>query len=144
MEDLAIRTVIISLIGAIALSACGGEPAAPAANEPAPEPAAAPETPPTPAIQDTTGGRIGTMNLNCAGETFRVAFLDTHAAIVSADGASTVELPILPEGPTSEPGVTVYSDGMQQFAKSGGGDTPTVIRYAKARMAWQDCAIAVN
>jgi hypothetical protein len=143
MEDLAMRTVIISLIGAIALSACGGEPAAPAANEPAPEPAAAPESPPSPAIPDT-GGRIGTMNLMCGGETFRVAFLDTHAAIVSADGASTVELPVLPAGPTSEPGVTVYSDGMQQFAKSGGGDTPTVIRYAKARMAWQDCAIAQN
>ena len=33
---------------------------------------------------------------------------------------------------------------MQQFAKAGGMDTPTVIRYAKARMAWQDCAIAQN
>jgi len=30
------------------------------------------------------------------------------------------------------------------FAKSGGGDTPTVIRFARGRMAWQDCAIAVN
>ena len=90
------------------------------------------------------GARIGTMNLSCGGETFRVAFLDTHAAIVSADGTQTTELPVLPEGPTSEPGVTVYSDGMQQFAKSGGGDTQTVIRYAKGRMAWQDCAIAAN
>ena len=88
--------------------------------------------------------RVGTMNLSCGGETFRVAFLETHAAIVSADGMQTTELPILPAGPTSEPGVTVYSDGMQQFAKSGGVDTPTVIRYAKGRMAWQDCAIAIN
>jgi hypothetical protein len=144
MEDLAMRAVMISLVGALALAACGGEPETPVVNEPAPEPAAAPETPPTPAIADTSGGRIGTMQLSCGGESFRVAFLDTHAAIVSADGASTVELPVLPEGPTSEPGVTVYSDGMQQFAKSGGMDTPTVIRYAKARMAWQDCAIAQN
>jgi len=95
-------------------------------------------------LGDTSGGRIGTMNLNCAGETFRVAFLDTHAAIVSADGASTVELPKLEPGPASEPGVDTYTDGMQTFAKSGGGDTPTVIRYAKGRMAFQDCAIAQN
>lgn len=132
------RTVMLSMAGALALAACGGEPEAPVVNEPAPEPAAAPEPAPAP------DARIGTMNLMCGGESFRVAFLDTHAAIVSADGATTTELPVLPEGPTSEPGVTVYSDGMQQFAKSGGGDTPTVIRYAKARMAWQDCAIAQN
>ncbi len=138
------RTVLIALASALALAACGGESETPAANEPVPEPAAAPETSPAPAIPDTAGGRIGTMNVSCGGETFRVAFLDTHAAIVSADGAQTTELPALPTGPTSEPGVTVYSDGMQQFAKSGGGDTPTVIRYARGRMAWQDCAIAVN
>ena len=136
------RLVIATAISMVLLAACGGgEPAAPAPVEPAPaavEPAPMPETPPAPEA------RIGTMNLSCGGETFRVAFLDTHAAIVSADGASTVELPVLPAGPTSEPGVTVYSDGMQQFAKSGGGDTATVIRYAKGRMAWQDCAIAQN
>lgn len=132
------RTVMLSMVGALALAACGVEPEVPVVNEPVPEPAAAPEPAPAP------DARIGTMNLMCGGETFRVAFLDTHAAIVSADGATTTELPVLPEGPTSEPGVTVYSDGMQQFAKSGGMDTPTVIRYAKARMAWQDCAIAQN
>ena len=107
------RTVMLSMVGALALTACGGEPETPVVNEPAPEPAAAPEPAPAP------DARVGTMNLMCGGESFRVAFLDTHAAIVSADGASTVELPVLPEGPTSEPGVTVYSDGMQQFAKSG-------------------------
>ncbi len=139
------RTVLISLGAALALAACGGEPETPVANEPAPETAEAPETaPPTPAIADTGGGRVGTMNLMCGGESFRVAFLDTHAAIVSEDGTQTIELPMLPAGATSEPGVAVYSNGMQQFAKSGGGDTPTVIRYAKARMAWQDCAIAQN
>ena len=136
-----IRTVMISLAGALALAACGGEPETPVVTDPVPEPAAAPEPATPPPLADA---RIGTMNLMCGGESFRVAFLDTHAAIVSADGASTVELPVLPAGPTSEPGVTVYSDGMQQFAKSGGMDTPTVIRYAKARMAWQDCAIAQN
>lgn len=134
------RTVMMSLVAALALSACGGEPEAPVVTDPVPEPAAAPE----PAAPPVADARVGTMNLMCGGESFRVAFLDTHASIVSADGASTVELPVLPAGPTSEPGFTVYSDGMQQFAKSGGGDTATVIRYAKARMAWQDCAIAQN
>ena len=138
------RLVIATAISALLLAACGGEPAAPAAPvEPTPLVDAAPPVPETPAMPPE-GARVGTMNLSCGGETFRVAFLDTHAAIVSADGTQTLELPILPTGPTSEPGVTVYSDGMQQFAKSGGGDTPTVIRYAKGRMAWQDCAIAQN
>ena len=138
------RLVIATAISALLLAACGGEPAAPAApTEPTPPVDAAPPAPESPAMPPE-GARVGTMNLSCGGETFRVAFLETHAAIVSADGTQTTELPILPAGPTSEPGVTVYSDGMQQFAKSGGGDTPTVIRYAKGRMAWQDCAIAVN
>lgn len=137
------RIVIITVVSALALSACGGEPETPVTPaEPAPssEPAPAVEEPAPPMV----GDRIGAMNLICGGETFRVAFLDTHAAIISADGTQTTELPVLPAGDTSEPGVTVYSDGMQQFSKSGGMDTPTVIRYAKARMAWQDCAIAVN
>lgn len=135
------RTVMISVVSALALAACGGEPTAPAAPVEPTAPVATPEPVVEPPVADA---RIGTMQLSCGGESFRVAFLDTHAAIVSEDGTQTTELPVLPAGDTSEPGVTVYSDGMQQFAKSGGGDTPTVIRYAKARMAWQDCAIAVN
>jgi hypothetical protein len=114
---------MISLVSVLALAACGGEPTTPAAEEPTPAPVVAEPAP-------VSDARIGTMQLSCAGESFRVAFLDTHAAIVSEDGAQTTELPVLPAGPTSEPGVTVYSDGTQQFAKSGGGDTPTVIRYA--------------
>lgn len=135
------RTVMVSVAGALALAACGGEPAAPAAPVEPMAPVATPEPVVEPPVADA---RISAMQLSCGGESFRVAFLDTHAAIVSEDGTQTTELPVLPAGDTSEPGVTVYSDGMQQFAKSGGGDTPTVIRYAKARMAWQDCAIAVN
>ncbi len=135
------RTVMISVVSALALAACGGEPTTPAAPIESTAPVATAEPVVEPPVADA---RMGTMQLSCGGESFRVAFLDTHAAIVSEDGTQTTELPVLPAGDTSEPGVTVYSDGMQQFAKSGGGDTPTVIRYAKARMAWQDCAIAVN
>lgn len=138
------RLVIATAVSALLLAACGGgEPVSPVEPTAPVEPAPAAEAPP-PMLGDTSGGRIGTMNLSCGGETFRVAFLDTHAAIVSADGASTTELPKLAAGPTSEPGVDTYTDGMQTFAKSGGGDTATVIRYARGRMAFQDCAIAQN
>lgn len=137
------RFVPMTVIPALLLAACGGEPAAPVA--PAADPAPVPTEPSTPTSDAPPAGmRIGTMNLNCGGETFRVAFLDTHAAIVSADGATTIELPIQAAGPTTEAGVTIYSNGAENFAKSGGGDAPTVIRYAKGRMAWQDCAIAQN
>ena len=137
------RFVIGTAISALLLVACGGGEPAPTVPAPAIEPAPVDmpaEVPPTPMPE----GRIGTMNLMCGGESLRVAFLDTHAAIVSADGATTIELPKLEPSATSEPGVTIYTDGKQTFAKSGGGDTATVIRYAVGRMAFQDCAIAQN
>lgn len=138
------RAVLSTTIAALLLAACGGGEPAPTVPGPAVEPAPVEmpaETPPAPDVAD---GRIGTMNLTCGGESFRVAFLDTHAAIVSADGATTIELPKLEPSATSAPGVTTYTDGKQTFARSGGGDTATVIRYAVGRMAFQDCAIAQN
>ncbi len=137
------RVVIGTAMSALLLASCGGGEPAPTVPAPVVEPAPVEmpaEAPPAPAAD----ARIGTMNLTCGGETFRVAFLDTHAAIVSADGATTLELPKLEPGPSSEPGVTTYTDGKQTFAKSGGGDTPTVIRHAVGKMAFQDCAIAVT
>jgi hypothetical protein len=111
-------------------------PAAPAAStEPAPgpavDPAAAPDT------------RVAAMNLMCGGEPFRVAFEDARAVVLNADGSNT-DLPKLEPSATSEPGVTTYTNGTMTFAKSGGGDTQTVIRFARGRMAFQDCAIAQN
>ncbi len=138
------RTVMTAAISALLLAACGGGEPAPTVPAVTPEPAPvemSAEAPPPLTVPD---GRIGTMNLMCGGESFRVAFLDTHAAIVSVDGATTIELPKLEPSATSAPGVTTYTDGKQTFAKSGGGDTPTVIRYAVGRMAFQDCAIAQN
>ena len=74
------------------------------------------------------------------------ALVPQHGTLlkVSADGATTIELPKLEPSATSAPGVTTYTDGKQTFARSGGGDTATVIRYAVGRMAFQDCAIAQN
>ncbi len=136
------RRVATMIVSGLVLAACSG-PTTPAATEPAPteQPVTMPSAEPAAPAPDA---RIGTINLMCGGESFRVAFLDTHAALVSADGATTTELPLLPPDPNAAPGVTTYTNGMITFAKFGGGDTPTVIRYAKARRAFQDCAIAQN
>jgi hypothetical protein len=142
------KRLLAATISSVALlSACGGgEPAtdttanAPAAEtlpETAPDPTALP--PPEPLQAD----RIGAMNLSCGGEQFRVAFVDSNATLVNDDGSNT-DLPLLPAGPESEPGVQVFTDGRISFAKKGGGDTPTEIRFARGRMAWIDCAIAQN
>ena len=135
------RAVIGTAISALVLAACGGGEPVQTVPAPAVEPAPVGMPAEAPPASDS---RIGTMNLMCGGESFRVAFLDTRAAIVSADGATTIELPKLEPSATSAPGVTTYTDGKQTFAKSGGGETPTVIRYAVGRMAFQDCAIAQN
>jgi hypothetical protein len=129
----------------LCLSACGdsepgnpeasSEPTPVAATEPAPAPAAEPA--PTP---DT---RVAAMNLMCGADPFRVAFEDARAVVLNPDGSNT-ELPKLEPSAASEPGVTTYTNGTMTFAKSGGGDTPTVIRFARGRMAFQDCAIAQN
>jgi hypothetical protein len=134
----------LMIAAGLVLAACSPSPATPSAEppvtaaQPVPQPAAEP-TPATPAPEQ----RIGTMNLSCGADTFRVAFEDTRAVVVNADGSNT-ELPKEPPGANTAPGVTVYTDGKMTFTKQGGGDTPTVIKYAKARMAFQDCAIAQN
>jgi hypothetical protein len=139
------RLLAATIASVALLAACGDEPAPETAATP--EPPTLPETAPDPTALPTpnppAGDRIGAMQLSCGGEQFRVAFLDTHATQVNDDGSNT-DLPLLPAGPDSEPGVQVFTDGKVSFAKKGGGDTPTEIRFARGRMAWQDCAIAVN
>lgn len=140
------RQFATTAFAALLLAACGG-------NEPAPvtpvEPTPPAETPaaaaPDPTALDTPAqaDRTGALSLLCGGSNMRVAFLDTHATVINDDGSNT-ELQKQPAGPDSEPGVDVFTDGKMSFAKSGGGDTQTVIRFARGRMAWQDCAIAVN
>ena len=127
------------------LAACGGNepaPAAPAGPTPPAEAPAAAAPDATALATPAQADRMGALNLMCGGAAFRVAFEDTRAVVVNDDGSNT-ELP-RDSAAVSEPGVTVYTDGKMSFAKSGGGDTPTVIRFARGRMAWQDCAIAQN
>lgn len=131
-------------VSVLVLAACAPKEEAPAATTPAPAASVEPAAPP-PAAEPTPAPdtRVAAMNLMCSGEPFRVAFEDTRAVILNADGSNT-ELPKLEPSATSEPGVTTYTNGPLTFAKSGGGDTPTVIRFARGRMAFQDCAIAQN
>ncbi|MDP3735759.1 MAG: hypothetical protein Q8R02_00120 [Hyphomonadaceae bacterium] len=130
----------VSALFAVACTPATDTPAAPAGETPpATEPAPAPAEAATPAPD----ARVGTMNLMCGGESFRVAFTDTAATVVNADGSNT-DLPLLAPDTNAAPGVSTYTNGTMTFAKSGGGDTPTVIRFARGRMAFQDCAIAQN
>lgn len=141
-----IRLLTATAAAALLLSACGGETAPAAPVEPTP-----PVETPAPATPDATAlplpapgpSGVAAMNLLCGGATFRVAFVDTHAEVINDDGTTT-NLPTLAPDANAAPGVTTYTDGKMTFAKSGGGDTPTVIRFARGRMAFQDCAIAVN
>jgi hypothetical protein len=144
--ELVMIRIFAAAAAALLFSACGGEstpvePAAAAPVEPAPEAAAPdPTALPTPAAE---GGRVGAMNLLCGGATFRVAFEDARAVVVNDDGSNN-ELALLPAGANAAPGVSTYTDGKMTFAKSGGGDTPTVIRFARGKMAFEDCNIAQN
>ncbi|MEZ6030996.1 MAG: hypothetical protein R3C46_14785 [Hyphomonadaceae bacterium] len=135
------RTVVIFFAGALALAACGGEPAPETPAEPAPAASTTPDPTMLPTPQQDVSAAA--MHVTCGGQPYVVAFTDAAATLTYDDGVA-LELPALAPTADSEPGVTVFTDGKVSIAKSGGGDTPTVIRFARARMAWEDCAIAVN
>ncbi len=142
-----LRLVLIAAVSSVLAVACAPKeeappPAAevPAGSQAAPvsDPASAP-TPAAPAPET----RMGTMQVSCGGESFRVAFEDTRAVVVNADGSNT-ELTRLEPQPGAPAGVVTYTNGMMTFTKEGGKDTATVVKYARGRMAFQDCAIAQN
>lgn len=136
--------VSMLLVSGFALAACGGpEPLkadVPTEQAAAPKPTA---TPADAAALPTPDTRVAAMNMVCGGDTFRVAFEDQRAVMINDDGSNT-DLPLLPPDANAAPGVSTYTDGKISFYKSGGRDTPTVVRFARGRMAPQDCAIAVN
>ena len=142
------RLFAATAAAALLLAACGGETAPAAPVEPTPP---AETMPPETAAPDPTAlplpaagpSGVAAMNMLCGGATFRVAFVDTHAEVINDDGTIT-NLPALAPDANAAPGVTTYTDGKMTFAKSGGGDTATVIRFARGRMAFEDCAIAQN
>ena len=141
-EQVMTRLVFLAAFSGLLIAACAPKEATPSAEPsttaatPVPQPAAEPAAPPP----DT---RIAAMNLMCGAESFRVAFEDTRAVVVNADGSNT-ELAKLPTDANAAPGVDTFTDGKMTFTRQGGGDTPTVIKHAKGRMAFQDCAIAQN
>ncbi len=141
------RLFVTTVAAVLLLSACGAEPpAAPvepeaaAPVEPTP-PVATPD--PTALTTPAQAGNPAAMNLMCGGTSFRVSFEDARAVVYN-DDSTTTDLALLPPDANAAPGVSTYTDGKMTFAKSGGGDTQTVIRFARGRMAFQDCAIAMN
>jgi hypothetical protein len=140
-----VRIAIAAVAGFIA-AGCTPDVASPSTATPpvtAANPVPQPAGEPAPA-SPTPDARQGAVQLSCGGESHRVAFEDTRAVVVNADGSNT-ELPLLPPDANSAPGVNVYTDGKLTFTKEGGmGGGPTVIKFARGRMAFQDCAIAVN
>jgi hypothetical protein len=139
-------SIAMAVLGLSALAACEKpvEPVAPAApTEPAAPATPAPEETAMPPVTPTPDTRVAAMNLMCGGESFRVAFEDSKATLIGADGVN-VDLPLLPPAADAPPGPTTYTNGKMTFTKEGGRDTPTVVKYARGKMAFQDCAIAVN
>ena len=134
------------LVSALALmclaSACGGgEPETPAAEAHTDAPAAAAPDPtmlPTP-----QQNAVAATSVTCDGQPYKVAFNDFSATLTYDDG-TTQELPVQPPTADSEPGVTVYTDNNISFSKSGGGEKPETIRFARGRLAWQDCALTTT
>jgi hypothetical protein len=141
-EKVMTRLVFVAAFCGLLIAACTPKEATPAAEppvsagQPVPQPAAEPATP-------TLDTRMAAMNLTCGSESFRVAFEDSRAVVVNADGGNT-ELARLPADANSAPGVETFTNGMMTFTRQGGSDTATVIKYARGRMAFQDCAIAQN
>lgn len=108
------------------------------------EPANRPmSTAPAALIPPAPDARIGTLQLSCGGQSFRVAFEASRAVVVGADGSNT-ELPRLDAQPGAPPNIATYTNGMMTFTKETAVGKPDIIRYARGRMAFQDCAIAVN
>lgn len=132
--------LLLSSVAALTLVACGGEPETPAPTEPTPteaaDPSPDPTTLPTPAQAQTPAA----LSLSCGGESFSVAFMENSATMVNDDGSHT-ELQMMAAGPDAEPGVATYTDGKISFARSGAGDTPGSIRFARGKMAWEDCVV---
>jgi hypothetical protein len=141
-EDVLTRIVVAAACFALLATACAPREAEPSAAEPPPATAADPI--PQPAAEPaapTPDTRIAALNLSCGGENFRVAFEDARAVVVNVDGSNT-ELAKLPADANSAAGVETFTNGAMTFTRQGGQDSPAVIKFARGRMAFQDCAIA--
>lgn len=138
------RAVGIVVVSALLLSACGKtEAPAPTPAQPAP---AEPAPPPAEPAASTPDTRIGAIEMTCGGETFRVAFEATRAVVVGPDG-SNMDLPLLGDqpgasAPTSSLGVKTYTNGVMTFTRETAADSASVVRFARGRMAFQECVLA--
>jgi len=135
------RLIALGIATAFLAGACGGgEPATPAPTGESPPAAATPDPTMLPTPQQNA---VAATSVTCDGQPYKVAFNDFNATLTYDDGA-TQELPLQPPGADSEPGAKLYTDGKISFSRSGGEGAPVLIRFARGRMAWEDCAITTN
>ena len=78
----------------------------------------------------------------CGEETFKVDFGDQAATVTGSDKANST-LPLL-ESSKAAGAAKVYSNGALTFTRLTPSGAPPVIKFARGRMAFQDCRMAAN
>ena len=76
----------------------------------------------------------------CGEETFKVDFGEKAATVTGSDQANNT-LPLL-EAPNAAGAAKVYSNGAMTLTRLTPAGAPAVIRFARGRMAFQDCRAA--
>jgi hypothetical protein len=85
--------------------------------------------------------KVGT-ELVCGADTFKVDFGDKAATVTSAD-KSTASLAKL-EQPAAAGAATVYTNGVMTFTRLDTPGASPVIKFARGRMAFQECRMAAS
>lgn len=80
--------------------------------------------------------------MTCGTDTFRVAFEAARAVVVGPDG-SNMELPLLEAQPgTSPTAVKTFTNGVVTFTREETPDGASHVKFARGRMAFQECVVA--
>jgi hypothetical protein len=85
--------------------------------------------------------KVGT-ELTCGGDTFKVDFGDKAAAVTSSDKTSA-SLPKL-EQPGAAGAAAVYTNGVVTFTRLEAPGKAPVIKFARGRMAFEECRMAAS
>jgi hypothetical protein len=85
--------------------------------------------------------KVGT-ELVCGADTFKVDFGDRAATVTSSDGSSA-NLARL-EQPAAAGTATVYTNGLMTFTRLETPGAAPVIKFARGKMAFQECRMAAS
>jgi hypothetical protein len=80
--------------------------------------------------------------MSCGGETFKVDFGDKAANVTSSD-KSSASLPLL-ERPSAAGAAKVYTNGVMTFTRLEPAGAAPIIKFARGRMAFEDCQLAAS